>query len=175
MTPSLRSTLVAVALSAFLLVGAVACGSGNGASSASAQGAEPPTVHADEATVDWPANPSVAAVRMLVRNGTASDDRLLAVASPVARATSIHRSATDGQGRATMEPQDDGVAIPARSTVTFEPGGLHVMLTDLVVDLKVGDEVTLTLTFEHAGAVTATAKVVEPGSAGDDPGGSHDH
>ncbi|WP_421119516.1 copper chaperone PCu(A)C [Aquihabitans daechungensis] len=174
MTPALRSPFAAIALSTFLLVGAAACGSGDGATSASAQGTEPATVHVDDATIDWPANPSVAAVRMLVRNGTDTDDRLLTVSSPVAEASSIHRTDTDDQGRSTMERQD-GVAVPARSTVTFESGGLHVMLTDLDVDLHVGDQVTLNLTFEQAGTVQAQAEVVEPGSAGDDSEGNHDH
>jgi copper(I)-binding protein len=174
MNPFPRSPLVAIALSTFLLVGAAACGSGNGGGQAAAQGDVPAAVQVDDATIDWPANPSVAAVQMLVRNGTAADDRLLAVSSPVAKASSIHRTDVDNQGRSTMERQD-GVAIPARSTVTFEPGGLHVMLTDVRVALKVGDVVTLNLTFEHAGTVKATAKVVEPGSVGVDSGGSHDH
>ena len=176
MTPSLRSTLVAVALGTFLLVGAAACGSGDGGNSAAAQGDDQPTgsIVVEDATVDWPANPSVAAVRMVVRNGTAKPDTLLSVSSPVAKTATVHRSDTDAEGRATMTPEDE-LAIPARSAVTFEPGGLHVMLTGITEDLQVGDDVDLSLTFEHAGTVTATAEVVEPGTAGDATEGSHDH
>jgi copper(I)-binding protein len=166
--------LALLALSALLVVGVAGCGGGDRLDgSAAAQGDRPHDVSVASATIDWPANPRVAAVHMQVTNGTAKDDRLLAVTSPVARTGSIHRSVTDDQGRATMEPQD-GVTIPARSTVTFEPGGLHVMLTGLRVDLEVGDEVTLDLTFERAGPKKVLAEVVEPGSA-DDTGGSHDH
>jgi len=175
MTPSLRPTLVAVALGTFLLVGAAACGSGDGGGKASAQGEDGAkgAVTVEHATIDWPANPSVAAVRMVVRNRTATADTLRSVSSPVAETVTVHRTETDDEGRSVMTAEDD-LAIPARSSVTFAPGGLHVMLTGITEDLQVGDDVDLTLTFEHAGTVTATAKVVEPGSAGDDTEGSHD-
>ena len=174
MTPSLRFPLLPVAPSTFLLVGAAACGAGDRDGRASAQDAGAGPIQVDDVTIDWPANPHVAAVRMVVRNESATDDRLLAVTSPVAEVTSIHRTGTDALGRAMMEGLD-GVAIPARSKVTFDPGGLHLMVTGLTVDLQVGDEVPLNLTFERAGEVKALAEVVEPGSVGDDAGGSHDH
>ncbi|MGN6694436.1 MAG: copper chaperone PCu(A)C [Aquihabitans sp.] len=160
-------------LGAFLLVGAAACGSGDGGS-ASAQGGDPGTMQVARATIDWPANPKTAAVRMVVENGTDTDDTLLSVSSPVAARTTIHRTETDDAGRSTMTEQED-LPVPADSEVTFAPGGLHVMLSGITKDLEVGDEVALTLTFEHAGPVEATAKVVEPGSVGDDTEGSHDH
>lgn len=176
MTPSPRPTFVALALAAFLLVGAAGCGSGDGGSTASAQGGDVASgrMTVADATVDWPANPSVAAVRMVIRNGTATNDVLESVASPAAEHVTVHRTDTDEQGRSVMTAQGE-LAIPARSSVTFEPGGLHVMLTGITDDLEIGDDIDLTLTFQHAGPVTATAKVVEPGTAGDDTGGSHDH
>lgn len=173
MIPTSRTSLVAIVLGAFLLVGAAACGSGDGGS-ASAQGGDAGTVHVRDATVDWPANPSKAAVRMVVANDTDVDDTLISVQSPVAKTTTIHRTETDDAGRSTMVEQED-LAVPAGSEVTFAPGGLHVMLTGITDDLQVGDEIALTLTFEHAGAVKATAEVVEPGSVGDDTEGTHDH
>lgn len=57
--------------------------------------------------------------------------------------------------------------IPAGSSVTFEAGGLHVMLTDLTEDIEEGDTVPLTLTFEEAGAVAVTVDVVAPGHDAD--------
>ena len=180
MTPTPRSTFAALALGAYLLVGATACGSGDGAGPASAQGTGPSapatkaTVAVEDATIDWPANPEIASVNMVVRNGTAEPDTLLSVGSPIAERASIHRTSTDADGRSTMTPQDD-LAIPARSSMTFAPGGLHVMLAGITADLEVGDDVQLTLTFERAGTVTATATVVKPGTAGEDPEGSHDH
>ncbi|MCU1372010.1 MAG: hypothetical protein JWO77_3204 [Ilumatobacteraceae bacterium] len=179
MTPSPRPLLVALALAACVLVGTAACGSGDGAGTAAAQGGEVASgrVTVDGATIDWPANPRVAAVRMVVRNGTGTPDVLRSVSSPVAETVTVHRTDTDAQGRSVMTEQAE-LAIPARSSVTFEPGGLHVMLTGITRDLEVGDDVELTLTFEHAGVVDATAEVVEPGASGtggDGSGGTHDH
>lgn len=175
MTLTLRSSFVAVALSASVLVGAAACGSGDGGGTASAQGGDAPAgvVSVSDATIDWPANPSVAAVRMVVRNDTPTADTLTAVSSPIAASATVHRTETDAAGRSTMEPEPR-LAIPARSSVTFAPSGLHVMLTGITEDLQVGDKVKLTLTLEHAGKVQATARVVEPGSSGD-AGGAHVH
>lgn len=176
MTPSLRSTFTALALGACLLVGVTACGSGDGGGTASAQGQDRAVgkVSVVDATIDWPANPSIASVSMVVRNGTARADTLRSVDSPVAESATVHRTGTDAEGRSTMTPEPE-LAIPARSSVTFQPGGLHVMLTGITADLQVGDEVDLTLRFEHAGTVTTVATVVEPGTEGDDPDGSHDH
>lgn len=173
MTPTFRSPLVAAALGALLLLSAAACGSGDGGR-ASAQAGDGGTVHVEDATIDWPANPTQGAVRMVVANDTRSDDALVAVSSPVAEHTMIHRTETDDAGRSTMTAVDR-VPVPAGSEVTFAPGGLHVMLDGLTEDLQVGDQVDLTLTFERAGTVQATAEVIEPGSAGDDTGASHDH
>ena len=108
------------------------------------------------------ANPTKAAVRMVVRNGTGTDDTLVAVTSPIAAA---RPRCTAPRPTPTAAPSwwpSPSCAIPARSSVTFEPGGLHVMLTGITDDIQVGDDVPLTLTFEHAGTVTATAEVVEP-------------
>ena len=159
MTPASRSLFAALAVAACLALGATACGSEGATAPAAAAG----SVSVEQATIDWPANPKVAAVRMVVRNDTATADVLVGVSSPVARSVTVHRTETDAAGRSTMVEQAR-LAIPARSSVTFEPAGLHVMLTGITADLAVGDDVELTLTFEHAGEVTATATVVAPGS-----------
>jgi copper(I)-binding protein len=58
-----------------------------------------------------------------------------------------------------MEPAAP-VEIPAGGTVSFTPGGLHVMLTD-VPPLAVGDTVELRLVFDRAGSIVVSAPVVE--------------
>ncbi len=67
----------------------------------------------------------------------------------------------DGEHRAPMMGmrEIDAIEIPAGETVELVPGGLHIMLIDLVEDLEVGDRFEVTLTFEHAGDVTVTAEV----------------
>lgn len=161
-----RSTtglVTALALGSALVMLLVGCSPG-------ADGAPSAPIVVSGAAVDVPVNPAVAAVRMEVRNTTAVDDALLAVASPDGSA-SIHRSEVDPEGRAVMVAVDR-LAVPARSTLVFEPGGLHVMLTGIERDLRVGATVGLDLTFEQAGTVTVEVPVVEPGG-GDADG--HDH
>jgi periplasmic copper chaperone A len=53
------------------------------------------------------------------------------------------------------------IALPAGATVELAPGGLHLMLIDLVEDLSPGDTFELTLEFEQADSVTVTAEVRE--------------
>ena len=43
------------------------------------------------------------------------------------------------------------------------PGGYHIMLMGLKQPLKEGDHIPITLTFAHAGAITAQVTVVAGG------------
>jgi len=53
-------------------------------------------------------------------------DRITGVSSPQAKAVEIHESTSSG-GMARMN-RLDGVDLPAGKTVTFGPGGLHLMV-----------------------------------------------
>lgn len=53
------------------------------------------------------------------------------------------------------------IAIPAGKTTKLEPGGYHVMLMKLAKPLKVGETITVSLTFEKAGKKEVTATVKE--------------
>jgi copper(I)-binding protein len=53
------------------------------------------------------------------------------------------------------------IEIPAGGQVELVPGGLHLMVMDLVDDLEVGDRYELVLEFEHADPVTVTVEVRE--------------
>lgn len=158
-----RLVRVLVALVAAAALPLAACSS-DGGSSGAASGNGKLEVH--DATVAVPPNPSQAAVRFVVDNGTDTDDELIAVSSTAAERAEVHRSEVDAEGRSTMEPVPR-LDIPAGSSVTFEAGGLHVMLTDLTEELTEGDTVPLALTFEEAGAVAVTVDVVAPGHDAD--------
>jgi copper(I)-binding protein len=106
-----------------------------------------------------PAEPDTAAVRMVIENGTGTDDALVAVSSPDATAATVHRSTTDVDGRSTMVAVPR-LALPAHGEVAFTPGGLHVMLTGLKRELRIGNQVRLVLTFEHAGRRTIEVPVI---------------
>lgn len=56
----------------------------------------------------------------------------------------------------------DGVDIPAKGQAELKPGSFHVMVMGLMKEIKVGDKVEITLTFEKAGTVTVAAEVRNP-------------
>jgi periplasmic copper chaperone A len=71
--------------------------------------------------------------------------KLVGVASPVAKRGEIHEMKDDG-GMMTMRAVE-AVALPAGTTVSLAPGGLHVMLFGLEKPLVAGRKVKLTLEF----------------------------
>jgi copper(I)-binding protein len=88
---------------------------------------------------------------MMITNNGESDDRLVAVESAFPN-TMIHETQMQ-DGIMKMRHQGNGVVIPAGETVTFEPGGLHVMFMGLEAPLKDGEQTPATLVFEKAGTV----------------------
>ncbi len=104
------------------------------------------------------------------------DDRLIGVASPVARKSELHTHVEEN-GLMLMREVEGGLAVPAGQTVELKSGGLlHVMLIDLKQKLKVGDSFPLTVTFEKAGPCNVTVKVERLGAtAFTDDAGVGDH
>lgn len=84
---------------------------------------------------------------------------LSSVTTPVAERAEIHRTVVENNV-ARMEPMADGVEIAPGETFNFEPGGYHVMLLDLVQDLKAGDYFALTLTFDLPGDESMAQEVM---------------
>lgn len=109
-----------------------------------------------------------AAVYLVIENNGAEDDRLIAVSSPMAQSASVHETMLEGD-MAGMRPVEQ-VTIPAGDLVSFEPGGLHIMLGGLERALSEGERVPLMLRFEKAGSIEVEA-LVEPMGMGP----SHDH
>ena len=88
-----------------------------------------------------------------------SDDALVSATCDLAGMVQIHETVDNGDGGGTMQPVDS-IAIPAGETVKLEPGGYHVMLMGLKQELKAGDTVTITLTFESGTEITADFPVI---------------
>ena len=64
-------------------------------------------------------------------------------------------------GAMVMQELTEGLDLTAGETVTFEPGGYHVMLLDIAEPLEVGDEIEVTLEFAEADSYTTTVEVAE--------------
>ena len=89
--------------------------------------------------------------------GGGAPDQLVGVSTPVAATAEVHESFADaGVMKMRAAPS---VTIPPGKTVTFAPGGYHVMLMGLKKPLVVGENFPLTLTFAHAAPVTVEVTV----------------
>lgn len=113
-----------------------------------------------------------AAAYVTVTNRSADADRLVAVASPVAKSAMIHQDEM-GAGNVMRMKKVDFIDIAAGQTVTFAPGSYHVMLMDLERPLAAGQHFPLTLRFAKAGEIAVDVAVQSIGAMG--PSGSHDH
>lgn len=90
-----------------------------------------------------------------ITNNTDTDITLVGGSSDIAPMVEVHEVVMSG-GEMKMQPKEGGIVIAAGSSVTLEPGGLHVMLMNLSKAILDGDEVTVTLDFEGAPSQTLT-------------------
>lgn len=88
---------------------------------------------------------------------SAQDAKLISAKSVVAGVVEVHEMAMDA-GVMKMRAVD-GLALPMGKAVDLKPGGYHVMLMDLKSQLKEGDVVPLTLTFETKDGKRQTMEV----------------
>lgn len=136
-----------------------------------------PVAGAAEVTVDQPwARATIGQVPngvayLSVTNHGHSTERVIAAATPVADHASLHTHVTEG-GMMRMKAVE-AVTVAPGATVSFEPGGLHVMLMGLHKPLREGDRIELTLTFERAGERTVEVPVLAATSMGAGEAGGH--
>ena len=105
------------------------------------------------------------AAYMLLHNHTVADDELVGASSDVAGAVEIHLSQMKADGTMEMIPQES-IALPSDGEVELNPGSYHIMLIGLKQDLKVGDEITVTLHFKNHEDITLTIPVLEAADMG---------
>jgi hypothetical protein len=101
------------------------------------------------------------AVYMLLANGGATADRLVAAQADVSNAIEIHETKMEGDVM-RMQQVEGGIEIPAGGQVELKPGGYHVMLIGLTRDLNVGEKFPVTLQFESGAMLTVEAEVRQP-------------
>ena len=106
-----------------------------------------------------PAGPNQpSAAYLVITNAGTQPDALLGASSPSAASVEIHDTTTDMNGMTGMAPMSR-VDVPAGGTVTFGPGGLHLMVMGITGTIAVGQTIELDLMFEHAGRVVVRADV----------------
>jgi copper(I)-binding protein len=92
-----------------------------------------------------------------IHNLAGTPDELLSARTPAAAQVTLTRHG------ATPAAAVPALAIPAHGTLTLDPFGPDLVLTD-PRGLTAGATVPLTLDFRHAGRVTVRALVTEPGA-----------
>ncbi|MFT4100046.1 MAG: copper chaperone PCu(A)C [Burkholderiaceae bacterium] len=115
-----------------------------------------------------------------MRLTSAQDTTLVAVSSTLTAATELHEMTM--QGDVMKMREIPSLALPAGKTVELKPGGYHVMLMNLTQQVKAGDVVPLTLTFQNAAGQRQDLQVQVPvhplnasGAATHDHSGGHKH
>lgn len=97
------------------------------------------------------------AIYFRITNNGDEADTLLGVSSSVATAE-LHQAVMKENDVMSMEPMPR-VEIPAGDEVEFKPGGMHVMLIEVVQPMLTGETIPFTLRFERAGEIRLTAEV----------------
>ena len=99
----------------------------------------------------------------IANHGTAPD-RLLSASSPAAGRLELHTHIREGDVMRMREVPS--IEIPPGRTVTFQPGGLHLMMIGLKQPLRQGETVPVTLRFERTGEVQVALAVLAAGARG---------
>lgn len=90
---------------------------------------------------------------MTIRNGGKSDDALLSASVDREGVTAeIH----DVKNHRMMKVEK--IALPGKSSLVLKRGGMHIMLFNLPITAKEGQEFTVTLKFERAGEKSVKVK-----------------
>jgi copper(I)-binding protein len=91
------------------------------------------------------------AIYFVIENHSSETLEMIGVESDIAEAAEMHESRMSGD---VMEMhQLESVSLEPGAEVIFEPGGLHIMLVGLKQDLKIGDEIQVTLNFSNAQSI----------------------
>jgi hypothetical protein len=123
----------------------------------------PKNVTADGAWLRLPAVKRQPAAAYVTIHGGPTDETLISVSCDVAIRSEMHETMRAG-GVASMKPLAS-VPVPARQTVTFAPGGRHIMLFDVNPALtpRSAHVTQLTLTFADGKRLVVPATVVGAG------------
>jgi periplasmic copper chaperone A len=121
------------------------------------------------AYVRQPASPDVVAAYLSITNNGKEADTLVAIATGVAKSAALHDvpgvTPSGATGQSGGEHQPTGpLTIDPGATITLSPGRGHIMLEGPTGTLKVGDRVSLVLTFQRSGQLLVEAPVIAIGA-----------
>ena len=116
-------------------------------------------VHVDAPWIrEAPPASTVLAGYMVLRNSGDTARTVTHIDSPDFKNSQIHRTVME-DGMAKMLPVEE-LQLPVHSSVSLEPGGLHLMLFDPLRDMHDGDIVTLVIHYANGESHTVQAPVL---------------
>jgi copper(I)-binding protein len=107
-----------------------------------------------------PGGVNVSAGYLTIVNATGEPDRLVSASSPRAGRVEVHEMVMTGDVM-QMRPAA-AIEIAPSAEVALAPGGMHLMFYEIATPFAEGEEVPVTLTFEHAEAVDVSLPVRRP-------------
>jgi len=120
-----------------------------------------PSIALSTAYVPQPSAPGRTVAYLIIRNN-GGRDRLVSARTSVGGRVTFQAAGPDG----AADPRTiSSIPIPAGATVRLVPNGLHLLITG-AGQLRGGKDITLTLTFAHAGSVSVLAQVTNPQTGG---------
>jgi copper(I)-binding protein len=92
----------------------------------------------------------------VVRNPTARPIRIIGATSPYSAVVQLHE-VVDSDGEMVMQEKAGGFVVPARGSLTLQPGGNHLMFMKLTKPIRAGQRIPVTLITADGGTITITA------------------
>lgn len=110
-----------------------------------------------------PPSAKVGGAYFTVTNTGAEPDALVSAKAVIADRAEFHSMTIDGEVMKMAKVEEPLVIKPGES-ITFEPGGMHLMLFDLKAGLKEGETFSGELGFEKAGPIKVEFAVDKMGA-----------
>ena len=125
--------------------------------------ADPKPLYVDQAWIQLNANPEAPAAGYFTVHGGPEDVILRSVSTEAAQRMEMHESVT-GPDRMTAMKPIDSVPIPARTDISFAPGGKHLMIWAVNPQVAATGKVPMTFTFSNGDRLLVDAVVRQPGA-----------
>jgi hypothetical protein len=109
----------------------------------------------------YPSTAGLAGAYLVLENRGPTADTVTALSGPEVGDASMHGVRREGVS-STMYPLEQ-LEIPAGGRVAMQPGGIHIMLSELARELVVGDTIMLDLALARAGRVAVRLPVISYG------------
>jgi copper(I)-binding protein len=122
------------------------------------------SIHPTAAYIQQPAVTGKATVGYLDIRNNGSDDQLISVSTSVGGTVELRGPVRTGVTPVIMHTVTD-IPIPANATTQLIPDSYHLLITG-AGPMHDGKDITLRLTFAHAGTITILALVTNPESGG---------